>query len=224
MKLNVKGDLTPYNPVALNIRCPACRHVGAFHGAGINDVGWNVISRNLSGTKHASSVKVGVRQCPNRDCRSIVFFAEGTGEDAGRQIFPPEVIDFDATNLPSDILSSLEEAIKCHAAGCHRASALMVRRTLEELCDDKAATGRDLKARIASLNSVAVIPTDLLTAADELRILGNDAAHIEAKDYDKIGKEESELAIELAKELLKAVYQYTSLVARLTALKKPKTP
>ncbi|CAI2933888.1 putative DNA-binding protein HMt-1.1 [Aminobacter niigataensis] len=49
-----------------------------------------------------------------------------------------------------------------------------------------------------------------------------DAAHIEAKDYDKIGKEESELAIELAKELLKAVYQYTSLVQRLTALNKAK--
>ncbi|MGX9120317.1 DUF4145 domain-containing protein [Mesorhizobium sp. BHbsci] len=138
--------------------------------------------------------------------------------------YPPEVIDFDATNLPSDILASLEEAIKCHAAGCYRAAALMVRRTLEELCEDKAAKGKDLKARLAALNSVAVIPTELLSAADELRILGNDAAHIEAKDYDKIGKEESELAIELAKELLKAVYQYTSLLARLTALKKKANP
>jgi hypothetical protein len=136
--------------------------------------------------------------------------------------YPPEVIDFDATNLPPDILSTLEESIKCHAAGCYRAAALMVRRTLEELCGDKKATGKDLKARLASLSSVAVVPSELLTAADELRILGNDAAHVEAKDYDAIGKEESELAIELAKELLKAVYQYTSLVARLTALKRPK--
>lgn len=224
MNLNIKGDLTPYNPSALNIRCPSCRHVGAFHGVGINDVGWNRFTRSPNGAKHAASVKVGVRQCPNRDCKSIVFFAEGTGEDAGRQVFPPEVIDFDATNLPPDLLSSLEEAIKCHAAGCYRASALMVRRTLEELCDNKSAKGANLKLRIAALSSNAVIPGDLLNAADELRILGNDAAHIEAKDYDKIGKEESELAIELAKELLKAVYQYTSLVARLTALKKPATP
>jgi hypothetical protein len=57
--------------------------------------------------------------------------------------------------------------------------------------------------------------------ADELRLLGNDAAHINAKDYDKIGPKESQLAIELAKELLKAVYQYASLVDRLKALKKP---
>jgi hypothetical protein len=46
--------------------------------------------------------------------------------------------------------------------------------------------------------------------------LGNDAAHINAKDYDPIGSNESKLAIELAKELLKAVYQYASLVDRLS--------
>ncbi|WP_280940417.1 MULTISPECIES: DUF4145 domain-containing protein [unclassified Mesorhizobium] len=160
-----------------------------------------------------------MRRCPNPACSSLVFVATSNNEVVS---YPPEVIDFDATNLPPDILSTLEESIKCHAAGCYRAAALMVRRTLEELCDDKKAAGKDLKGRLAALSSVAVVPSELLTAADELRILGNDAAHIEAKDYDAIGKEESELAIELAKELLKAVYQYTSLVARLTALKKPK--
>jgi hypothetical protein len=35
-----------------------------------------------------------------------------------------------------------------------------------------------------------------------------------------VGPEEASLAIELAKELLKAVYQYASLVDRLKALKK----
>src|SRR5690606_11698784 len=108
MKLNVKGDLTPYNPATLNIRCPSCRHAGAFHGVGVNDVAWNRFTIATNQPKHLGSIKVGVRQCPNRDCRSIVFFAEGTGDDAGRQIFRPEVIDFDATNLPPDILSSLE--------------------------------------------------------------------------------------------------------------------
>jgi hypothetical protein len=134
--------------------------------------------------------------------------------------YPPEVIDFDSTNLPPAILASLEEAIKAHAAECFKASALMVRRVLEELCDDKKAVGSDLKKRLASLSGNVVVPKELLDAADELRLLGNDAAHISAKDYDKIGLEESTLAIELAKELLKAVYQYASLVDRLKALKK----
>ena len=97
----------------------------------------------------------------------------------------------------------------------------MVRRTLEEVCEDKSATGKDLKARIAALKTIALIPSELLDAADELRILGNDAAHIEAREYDKIGKNEIEISIELAKELLKAVYQYSSLLGRLKALKNP---
>src|SRR5262249_40446575 len=114
-----------------------------------------------------------------------------------------------------------EEAIKCHAAGCYRASALMIRRLLEELCADKNAKGDDLKKRLAALSQTIIVPQGLLAAADELRILGNDAAHIEARTYDQIEKDEAELAIDLAKELLKAVYQYTSLLDRLRKHQKP---
>jgi hypothetical protein len=74
---------------------------------------------------------------------------------------------------------------------------------------------------LAALSTSVVIPKELLDAADELRLLGNDAAHVSAKNYDGIGTEQAALAIELAKELLKAVYQYASLVDRLKALKKP---
>ncbi|WFU09098.1 DUF4145 domain-containing protein [Rhizobium sp. CB3090] len=133
-------------------------------------------------------------------------------------------MDFDNTNIPQEIAASLEEALKCHGAGCYRASALLVRRTLEELCADKNATGDNLKKRIEALKSAAIIPPGLLEAADELRVLGNDAAHIEAKDYDAIGPKESEIAIELTKELLKAVYQYDDLVAKLKAFKKQPSP
>ncbi len=76
--------------------------------------------------------------------------------------------------------------------------------------------------RLKSLNSTVIIPQELLDAADELRLLGNDAAHIEAKTYDTIGSYECEIAIELTKELLKAVYQYSNLVSKLRALKSQK--
>lgn len=169
----------------------------------------------------AAVVRVGIRQCPNLECRSVIFYAKNNDS---RQIYPPEVIDFDSSNLPARILASLEEAIKCHAVGCYRAAALMVRRVLEELCEDKGAKGDNLMKRIAALSSTIVVPAGLLDAANELRLLGNDAAHIEAKDYDNIGANECEIAIELAKELLKAVYQYTDLVAKLQALKRQPSP
>ena len=43
---------------------------------------------------------------------------------------------------------------------------------------------------------------------------------IEAKTYDSIGESELEIAIELTKEILKAVYQLDDLLAKLRALKK----
>ncbi len=204
----------------VNIRCPICRHTGAFGGfPGCEDATWEQRGDNRHGIKADLKGFAGARLCPNSECRAVVFV--GQVVDQPRLVYPPEIIDFDATNLPEKILSSLQEAIQCHSASAYKASALMIRRVLEELCADKNATGQNLKERISNLKTVAVISNDLLEAADELRILGNDAAHVDARDYDEIGQDESNLAIELAKELLKAVYQYADLVARLKALRKP---
>jgi hypothetical protein len=52
-------------------------------------------------------------------------------------------------------------------------------------------------------------------------LLGNDAAHIEAKTYATIGEPEVRVAIDLTKELLKGAFQYKGLLGRLTSLQKP---
>ncbi|MCH7476189.1 MAG: DUF4145 domain-containing protein, partial [Gemmatimonadetes bacterium] len=87
-------------------------------------------------------------------------------------------------------------------------------------CADRGAKGKELNTRLKALRSSVVLPNELLDATDELRILGNDAAHVKAKAYDDVGKDEADVAIELAKELLKGVYQYSALVDKLRALKK----
>jgi hypothetical protein len=66
--------------------------------------------------------------------------------------YPPERLDFDATNLPPAVLAAFEEVIACHAAGCYVPAGIMVRKTLEELCKDRAAKG-NLKERIGDLRS-----------------------------------------------------------------------
>jgi hypothetical protein len=38
----------------------------------------------------------------------------------------------------------MEEAVACHAAECFIAAAIMVRKTLEELCRERGATGANL--------------------------------------------------------------------------------
>jgi hypothetical protein len=140
--------------------------------------------------------------------------------NGGVVALPGEILDFDATDIPPAIAASLEEAVKCHSSQCYKAAALMVRRVLEEVCEERGATGNNLKDRITDLSKKIVLPQDLLQAADHLRLLGNDAAHIEAKTYQAIGEPEVRLSIDLTKELLKGAYQYKGLLARLTALQK----
>ncbi len=117
-------------------------------------------------------------------------------------------------------MDSLEEAITCHASQCFTAAAMLVRKTLELLCSAQNASGANLKDRIKDLGSKVVLPPDLFSGLDDLRLLGNDAAHIESQAYARVSQEETEVAIEFTKEVLKAIYQYAALLARLRGLKK----
>jgi uncharacterized protein DUF4145 len=94
---------------------------------------------------------------------------------------------------------------------------MMVRRTLEELCADQGAEGDDLRKRLQALRDKVILPEALLEGLDELRLLGNDATHVEARLYDDVGQEEAELAIDVTKEVPEGVYQYGYLLERLKA-------
>jgi hypothetical protein len=94
---------------------------------------------------------------------------------------------------------------------------MMVRRLLEEICEDNNASGGDLHNRLDALKKTIVLPEALFDAMRELKALGNDAAHVKAKAYDNIGREEAADSIELAKEIVKALYQLRGLVSRLQA-------
>src|SRR6266702_4080596 len=190
----------------VRLRCPACRHKGTFENIGQQDYS--------NGT-----LRAGMRRCPDPTCHALVFVVlEGNG--ALRESFPAERIDFDTTDIPQPVVDALNEAITYRADGCFTASAIMVRKTLELLCRDRGAEGGDLKKRLQALGKKAVLPQELLDRLDELRLLGNDAAHVESQAYDQVGENEVDVGIMFTKEVLKAVYQYTALLQRLRALKK----
>ncbi len=193
------------------IKCPGCGQGGTF-----------TKFQNLQDLHLPNSAKgflfLGHRQCPNPSCQAHVFFVRAQNGDL--LTYPSLRVDFDSNNIPQTIKNALEEAISCHANGCFMAAGIMVRRTLEELCSERGVSGGNLKQRLNSLQDKVILPPELFEAMDELRILGNDAAHIESKEYDQIGNNEIEVAIELTKEILKAIYQMNSLVNKLKSLKK----
>src|SRR5207245_10904770 len=109
--------------------------------------------------------------CPNMSCQVGIFVVYYGGKLV--ESFPAETIDFDATNIPAKVVGAFEESIKCHANQCFIAAAIMVRKTLEELCRDRQATGGNLKERIRALGTKVVLPHELLNGLDDLRLLGN---------------------------------------------------
>jgi hypothetical protein len=196
-------------------RCPHCGHFGTF----VQVAGHDVYTHH---TEHGRGETIdnylGIRRCPNEKCNGHLFFIA----DGARNVLltsPTETIPFEKENIPNKVLNAFEEAIKCHSNSCFIASAIMIRKTLEEICIDRGATGANLYKKLQDLGGKILIPQELLTGMNELRLLGNDAAHIEAQTFSEIGKEEIEVSLEFAKEILKAVYQYDNLLQKLKNLK-----
>lgn len=206
MKITVAAGISNHGHIRTTVRCPYCGKEVVMEPLGQHDY--------AVGDNHVC----GQRRCPNPVCHGHLFVVF-----EGVQIvkaYPPIRLDFDPENIPSNVLKTFEEAITCHSQGCYVAAAIMVRRTLEEVCAERKATGKDLKERIKDFRTKIVIPAELLDAMDELRILGNDAAHVEAKDYDAVSDTEVTVAIQFTKEVLKSLYQYSSLLGKLRALRK----
>jgi hypothetical protein len=216
LKIRVENATTAGPGRIVSLRCPACRQQGTFElFPSANDL---ITYIQVAGGP--PQFFLGQRRCPNPACHNQVFVVINAANGALIASYPPERFDFDSTSIPGPVAKAFEEATACHSQGSFTAAAMMVRKTLELLCGDRGASGDDLKARIRNLGTKIVIPGELLQASDDLRLLGNDAAHIEARTYDEIGHEEVEAAFALTKEILKATYQYGALLERLKSLKK----
>jgi hypothetical protein len=217
--INALGGTTAVHAVGNpSLRCPHCLKQGIFFAVTQHDIVITSQHKVSDGKFVNKGFATTLRICPNEECRGPVFCIFENQKLA--HSYPAETIDFDASEIPANLATTLEEAIKCYSSKCFRASALMVRRLLEEICEARNAKGKDLKEKIRALKSSVVLPDELLEAADHLRLLGNDAAHIESKTYDDIGTEEIAIAIQLAKEILKGVYQYGGLLRQLKSLQK----
>ena len=202
------------------VRCPHCGTMGSFKSA-VKDS--SILRyRKRADTGEQRLLFATLRICPNPNCAGLVFTIENSRREI-IEVLPRELIDFDREDIPEKLLNTLKEAVSCHAAGAYRATAIMVRRLLEERCQHNSAQGNTLHDRIMELQNKITLPKDLFDAMAELKALGNDAAHVDAKSYNTIDEGEAEDSIELAKEILKARYQLKGLVERLKDRKKKKT-
>ena len=80
---------------------------------------------------------------------------------------------------------------------------MMCRKSLEALCAEFGATGRNLKEKIEKLSNEEKVDSRLAKWADQLRLLGNDAAHGLASD---ISSEDARDGIHFVEAILENVF------------------
>jgi len=151
MKIDIHGI---QNNRSANIatRCPHCGHFGAFQSVGGND--------HVKMNGNQVQYYLGLRKCPNAKCHGHLFFIADSGNNL-LLTSPSETIPFDKENIPDGVLNSIDEAIKCHSYNCFIASAIMIRKTLEEICHDREANGKNLALRLKDLGTKILIPKEL---------------------------------------------------------------
>lgn len=86
--------------------------------------------------------------------------------------------------VPEKIRTAFLAAVR--TKGIDKAICLLsLRRTLEMICKDKGAVGRDLERKIADLVNKKVLPDMMNNACWILRQLGNDAAHADDVEFSE---------------------------------------
>lgn len=111
-------------------------------------------------------------QCEVCENVSLFLYGDYAPEEISR-LYP---IEKDLGDVPDEVRVSYREAQKVKGAS-PIAFSVMVRRTLEFVCHDKGAIGKDLKNKLDDLSSKGIIPDTLAKMSHVLRDRGNKGAH-----------------------------------------------
>ena len=98
----------------------------------------------------------------------------------------------------------LAEAARALNADAPTAASVMLRRAVEQMCEDLGATEGRLVDKIDSLKARGVFKPVTAAAAHAVRIFGNDGAHTNARVYDAVTLDDAEEAFDLVVRLAKS--------------------
>lgn len=138
-------------------------------------------------------------QCDVCNNVSLHYFSPDIGEEDITQLFP---IVKDLSGVPTDVVNSYSEAKKVKNIS-PLAFVTLIRRSLEYVCMEKGAVGKDLNDKLKDLGKKEIIPQTLSKMSHVIRILGNIGAHA---DNTEIGKDEARIIDDFFVAVLEYVY------------------
>lgn len=124
-------------------------------------------------------------------------------------------------DIPLEVRSDFQEAIRAQFIKAHKATVLMCRRSLQTSCDMEKAVGSDLFTQIDDLAAKQKITETLKKMAHRIRLLGKKGAHGDYSDIDDtITPQDAEDALTFMRHYFEHVYV---LPAKLNIPFKPST-
>lgn len=116
---------------------------------------------------------------------------------------------------PDHIADAASEAHEVFSVGAYRATAILCRATLEAVCKDKGAAGKDLSVKIADLHGKGKIRSVVKDTAHVLRAIGNDMAH---GDFDaELDEQDASDILDFLDSIIDELYESPAQLARMQA-------
>ena len=130
---------------------------------------------------HIGSQRFTLLKCPN--CWDPLLTEERLEHDYGmidwgipKRLFPNDEFHINPI-IPEQLRKSLKECIQCLRSNSYTATVIMCRRTIEGFSQTKGVNESNLAKSIEKLKSKEIINSQLYEWANELRLIGNEAAH-----------------------------------------------
>lgn len=160
--------------------CPHCCNVAPQNLIFTQEYSARVITR-LGDQDQSVTEVCFVAECAS--CKRLLLYKTLDGENINEEKnnFSEQILDFpESPYLDSFVPESVQERyiearrIKDHAPN---AFAVMIRRALEAICDDRGAKRGSLQTRLQDLVAKGDLPESLAKLTDILRLVGNRGAH-----------------------------------------------
>jgi hypothetical protein len=131
-------------------------------------------------------------------------FGDGLGEAVRLWPSPPRVL---SVKIPESLRREVAEARACFDAKAYTAAVVMVRRTLEGVCNENKVTKWPLSKALQEMASQGLLDDRLLSWADGLRVLDNEGAHYTGSP---VCREDAKDALAFAEAALDYLYVLTA--------------
>jgi len=125
-------------------------------------------------------------------------------------------------DVPAKVARVFGEACQALHARCLSSTAVMGRRTVEAVTEDKGSSTGTLKQRIDDMGKRGVLQPSLVDWATQVRLIGNAGAHFDP--IEEVTEGDAQALIRFTREFLKYLYELPAELGRQRGGKVPGSP